>query len=80
MAKEIISASEKAFQRNLMPYTLKINDGTSIIVWARPYIDTTRVVRSSNNLREVEECDGDNIYVYRGRYYRYIPGSPFSQN
>lgn len=80
MAKEIISASEKTFQRNLMPYTLKINDGTSITVWARPFIDTTRIIRSSNNLQEVEESDGDDIYAYRGRYYRYIPGSPFPQN
>ena len=83
MKKEIINSSGKSHHyTGLIPYTLEISDGSTITVWARPFLTTLSVVRSSTNLHEISECDDDdkNVYVHGKRYYRYIPGAPFSQN
>lgn len=78
MKKEIILATGKSSRHTgLILYTLEISDGSTITAWARPFLTTLSVVRSSTNLCEIEECDDDDVYVYGNRYYRYTPGSPY---
>ena len=73
MLKEIINSIQEGFGTCLVRYTLTISDGSTISVLACPRIDTTSVVRSTYNLREVERSEDDDVYFYRNRYYRYIP-------
>lgn len=75
MAKKIIKAIVKAKQNNFMSYELQISDGSTIVAWARPYLNVTSIVRTSKNFKEIDEyVDDSNVYMHRDRYYRYTPG------
>lgn len=78
MVKVIVKSSFGERYRNFMAYNLTIDDGSTIIAWARPYIHVTSVVRTSNNFREIDDIseidNNEDVYLHRNRYYRFTPG------